>query len=108
VTASGLPRIRLHDLRHTHASHQIARVNREVVSERLAHPRVAFALDIYVHVCPASKSMRRRRQRSSVVILGPDATLFVRTQKLERKGAGQTGGPGWDRTSDRAIMSRLL
>ena len=46
VATSGLPRIRLHDLRHTHAGHLLADgVNVKVVSERLGHASVAFTLD---------------------------------------------------------------
>jgi integrase len=45
--------IRLHDLRHTHASLLLAAgVNPKVVSERLGHSSVAFTLDTYAHVMP--------------------------------------------------------
>lgn len=57
VRASGLPRIRLHDLRHTHASHLLAAgVNVKVVSERLGHASVAFTLDTYGHVMPGQQA----------------------------------------------------
>ena len=47
VRASALPRVRLHDLRHAHASHLLAAgVNVKVVSERLGHASVAFTLDV--------------------------------------------------------------
>jgi integrase len=47
---SGLPRIRLHDLRHTHATLALeAGVNPKIVSERLGHSTVAFTLDVYSH-----------------------------------------------------------
>lgn len=53
VKAAGLPRIRLHDLRHTHATLLLAAgVNPKVVSERLGHSSVAFTLDTYAHVLP--------------------------------------------------------
>ena len=46
-----LPRIRLHDLRHTWASLALATsVNPKVVSERLGHATVSFTLDTYSHV----------------------------------------------------------
>jgi integrase len=49
-----LPRIRLHDLRHTHATLLLhAGVPIKVVSERLGHTRIAMTLDIYAHVLPA-------------------------------------------------------
>lgn len=53
VKATGLPRIRLQDLRHTHATLLLAAgVNPKVVSERLGHSSVAFTLDTYAHVLP--------------------------------------------------------
>ncbi len=51
--AAGLPRIPLHDLRHTWASLALqAGVNPKVVSERLGHASVGFTLDTYSHVMP--------------------------------------------------------
>ncbi len=48
-----MPRIRLHDVRHTHATLLLAAgVNPKVVSERLGHSSVAFTLDTYAHVMP--------------------------------------------------------
>lgn len=53
VADVGLPRIRLHDPRHTHATLLLrAGVNPKVVSERLGHHSVAFTLDTYAHVMP--------------------------------------------------------
>lgn len=53
VKAAGVPKIRLHDLRHTHATLLLkAGVNPKVVSERLGHSSVAFTLDTYSHVMP--------------------------------------------------------
>jgi len=41
---------RLHDLRHSHATHMLkAGVHPKVVSERLGHAKVGFTLDTYVH-----------------------------------------------------------
>jgi integrase len=49
-----LPRIRLHDLRHTHATLALqAGVHPKVVQERLGHSTIAITLDIYSHVIPA-------------------------------------------------------
>jgi integrase len=54
VKDAGLPRIRLHDLRHTHATLALAAgVHPKVVSERLGHATVAFTLDVYSHAVPA-------------------------------------------------------
>jgi integrase len=49
-TEAGLPRIRLHDLRHTHATLALeAGIHPKIVSERLGHSTVAFTLDVYSH-----------------------------------------------------------
>ena len=51
VTAAGLPQIRLHDLRHTHATLALkAGVHPRVVQERLGHANVGVTLDTYSHV----------------------------------------------------------
>jgi integrase len=53
VAVSGLPRIRLHDLRHTHATIALrAGVHPKIVSERLGHSTVALTLDVYSHAVP--------------------------------------------------------
>jgi len=50
---AGLPRIRLHDLRHTMASLMLAAgVHPKVVSERLGHATINITLDTYSHVLP--------------------------------------------------------
>lgn len=53
VARSDLPRIRFHDLRHTHATLALrAGVHPKIVSERLGHSSVALTLDIYSHAAP--------------------------------------------------------
>ena len=57
VDSCDVPRIRLHDLRHTHATHLLAAgVNARVVSERLGHSSVSFTLDTYGHVMPGQQA----------------------------------------------------
>jgi integrase len=52
VKKAGL-NVRLHDLRHTHASLMLkAGVHAKVVSERLGHANIAITLDTYSHVLP--------------------------------------------------------
>ena len=53
IKKAGLKAIRIHDLRHTHATWMLqAGVNPKVVSERLGHASVSITLDIYSHVLP--------------------------------------------------------
>ena len=49
-----LPKIRLHDLRHTHATLALkAGVHPKVVSERLGHATISVTLDLYTEVIPS-------------------------------------------------------
>jgi integrase len=51
--ASDLLRIRLHDLRHTHATHlHSVGIHLKVAQERLGHATVGITLDLYSHVLP--------------------------------------------------------
>jgi integrase len=51
--AAGLPRIRIHDLRHLQASLLLAAgINPKVVAERLGHARTSITMDTYSHVMP--------------------------------------------------------
>jgi integrase len=53
VAAGGVPRIRLHDLRHTHATLLLqAGTPIKAVSERLGHAKTSITLDTYAHVLP--------------------------------------------------------
>jgi integrase len=53
VKQSGLPRIRLHDSRHTHASLLLEmNVHPKIVQERLGHASIETTLDTYSHVAP--------------------------------------------------------
>ena len=57
VRRTDLPRIRFHDLRHTHATHLLASgANARLVSERLGHSSVAFTLDTDGHVLPGQQA----------------------------------------------------
>jgi len=51
IRRAGLLSIRLHDLRHTHATLALrAGVHPRVVQERLGHANVSITLDTYSHV----------------------------------------------------------
>jgi hypothetical protein len=51
--AAGLPKIRLHDVRHSYATAALAAgVPAKVVSERLGHANIAITMDTYSHVLP--------------------------------------------------------
>ena len=51
VTTSGVPKLTIHGLRHTHATILLEQgVNPKVVSERLGHASPAITMDIYAHL----------------------------------------------------------
>ena len=51
---AGLPRMRIHDLRHTAATHLLTKgVHPKVVQDLLGHSTIAITLDTYSHVLPA-------------------------------------------------------
>ena len=53
VKAAGLPKIRLHDVRHSYATAALAAgVRTKVLSERLGHSSTAITEDVYAHVLP--------------------------------------------------------
>jgi integrase len=63
-----LPRIRLHDLRHTAATLLLSRgMHPKIVSEMLGHTTVGITLDLYSHVTP---TMQREAARAMDELLG--------------------------------------
>jgi len=76
----GISGIRLHDLRHTHATLMLRQgVHPKVVSERLGHSSVAITLDTYSHVLPGiqaaaarhfDEGLQRTREEASVRKVG--------------------------------------
>jgi integrase len=55
VKASGLSKIRLHDLRHTHATLALTSgIPVHVVSARLGHANASITRNVYAHLLPTS------------------------------------------------------
>lgn len=49
-----IPKIRLHDLRHTHATFLLEnKVNPKIIQERLGHKNVNITLNTYSHALPS-------------------------------------------------------
>lgn len=62
VELAGIRKIRLHDLRHTHATIAVrAGVPVKVISERLGHESPAFTLKQYAHVVPGMQAEAAQR-----------------------------------------------
>ena len=76
----GLKLLRLHDTRHCHASHLLAKnIHPKVVQERLGHSSVAVTMDIYSHVMP-----NMQREAAERV----DEAL---TEALQKRAASEKG-----------------
>lgn len=54
IELSGVKKIRLHDLRHSHASFLISKLNIQplLVAQRLGHQRIQTTMDTYIHLYP--------------------------------------------------------
>jgi integrase len=78
VRRSGQPRIRFHDLRHTHATLLLkAGVPINLVSERLGHSTPGFTMATYQHVIPG---MQEEAARTFAGILDACAALPASTR----------------------------
>lgn len=54
LSKCNLPHLRVHDLRHTHATLMLLNdVNPKIVAERLGHREVSMTLDAYSHLLPS-------------------------------------------------------
>jgi integrase len=67
-----LPEIRLHDLRHTHATLLLAGgVHPKIVSERLGHAKISITLDTYSHIIPTLQ--REAASKLAALVYGASA-----------------------------------
>jgi hypothetical protein len=72
------PPLRLHDLRHSHATYLLAAgVHPKVASERLGHSKVGITLDLYSHVLPGMQA-----EAAAAVDTALQTALRKRTQML--------------------------
>jgi len=67
IKSAGLPSLRFHDLRHTHASLMLKQqVHPKIVSERLGHSSIGITLDTYSHVMPGLQEAAALRFEESL------------------------------------------
>lgn len=72
---AGLPAIRLHDLRHTHATHLLlAGAHPKAVQERLGHADPMITLHTYSHLLPTIQGEAVRKLRRLYRTIGPTQT----------------------------------
>lgn len=73
IESAGLPRIRLHDIRHTLATLMLkAGEITKVVTERLGHSTTAYTQDAYQEVMPGMQRDAARRFRERLLSEPPD------------------------------------
>ena len=110
--AAGLPRIRLHDVRHSYATAALAAgIPAKVVSERLGHANIAITMDTYSHVLPGLDELAAGTVAR--LILGDDDQQPTRPidtplttgrkapserKEVTRESTGQRGASGESRT----------
>lgn len=115
--AAGVPVIRLHDLRHTHASHALAaRVDLKVVQKRLGHSSIALTADTYTHVLPelhaeAAEMVARLLGAAGAALADGEHRLDGDHHDADTDVANvqvRLSGPPGDRTLNPRIKSPLL
>jgi integrase len=107
--AAGLPKIRLHDVRHSYATAALAAgIPAKIVSERLGHANIAITMDTYSHVLPGLDEQaagtvaqlilgKTRRQRDS------DDKALTRGRRAahrRREVKGEATGQRWGDRGD--------
>ena len=84
VHNAGVPTMRFHDLRHTHATLLMdAGVPTKVISERLGHSRTSFTEDAYQHVLPG---MQEDAARTAERLADPRPTAKKPKNPTKRPG----------------------
>jgi integrase len=107
--AAGLPKIRLHDVRHSYATAALAAgIPAKIVSERLGHANIAITMDTYSHVLPGLDEQaagtvaqlilgKSRRQRPSD---DKALTRGRRAARRRREVKGELPDQGWGDRGD--------
>jgi len=114
IAKAGLPRLRFHDLRHTHATLMLkAGVHPKIVQERLGHGSIAVTLDIYSHVVTGLQETAA--QRFERMLDGEAFKLLVNPDmpksdvgKMSAEEVKPDSEPHRTRTCNRLIKSYLF
>ena len=77
---SGFPGLRLHDLRHSHASLMLQDgIHPKIVQERLGHSSIQITLDTYSHVVPGLQKQAALRFEEGLSQLTPKGPATLQT-----------------------------
>jgi len=70
----GLNGVRLHDLRHTHATLMLRQgIHPKIINERLGHSSIAITLDTYSHILPSLQEAAARKFDEGLQVASVDA-----------------------------------
>ncbi|MFC1944224.1 site-specific integrase, partial [Chloroflexota bacterium] len=99
---AGMPHLRLHDLRHIHATMLLkAGVHPRIVQERLGHSSIATTLDIYSHTVPGLQKAAAERLDA----LMPEVESEGNVGKMSARYPEIDSEPCGGRTHDTLIKS---
>jgi integrase len=103
ISKAGLKDIRVHDLRHTHATLMLlAGVHPKVVSERLGHANISITLNTYSHVLPGMQE-EAAEKFDSIFETGENKNSEQSVIKMLSKPEGVERRPYRSRTCDTLI-----
>jgi integrase len=101
-----LKSLRIHDLRHTHATLMLkAGVHPKVVSERLGHANIGITLDIYSHILPGMQEAAAEKF-DGIFDVDADENSDPFVSKMLANGSGVESRPYRSRTCDTLIKSQ--
>jgi len=105
IKKAGLIGLRIHDLRHTHATLMLkAGVHPKVVSERLGHANIGITLDTYSHVLPGLQEAAAEKF-DTIFEDGSEENLEPNVGKMLASGRKVESRPYRSRTCDTLIKS---
>ncbi len=108
IKRAGLRSLRIHDLRHTHASLMLtAGVHPKVVSERLGHANIGITLDIYSHVLPGLQEAAADKF-DKIFEVANEENLNRNVSKMLANDGEVECRPYRSRTCDTLIKSQVL
>jgi integrase len=104
----GLKGIRVHDLRHTHASLMVTiGIHPKVVSERLGHANVGITLDLYSHVLPGLQEAAAEKFDGIFGVANKEKS-DANVSKMLANSGDLASRPYRIRTCDTLIKSQVL
>jgi integrase len=108
IKKAGLKGIRIHDLRHTHATLMLkAGIHPKVVSERLGHANIGITLDIYSHVLPGLQEAAAEKFDRIFEVDGNENS-DANVSKMLANSEDLASRPYRIRTCDTLIKSQVL